>query len=195
MSIETFKFNKVSFAIIGLVFLGLVGLNIFLINQNKTLKSEGKNREIVLKEGKSLIPLQGLDINNEKQKIEWGTENQKTLIMIFSPQCGYCHENMPMWKEIAGKINKTDFRTVAVSSFPNGAKEFIEEYEFSNIPIVIEPEPASKVEYVMYLTPQTVLVNQAGQVEKVWIGPIKDNNKSEIEKYLNIKLETELASN
>ncbi len=175
----------------------LLLLNIFLFVQNRNLKvnSDGRNREIVLKEGKALLPLVGIDADEIKQTLDWGKDGRKTVVMIFSPQCGYCRENMPIWNEIISKADKSLFRIVAASSIAEGAKEFVEAYEFKGIPILIEPEPRSKVEYVMYLTPQTILVDQTGKIERVWIGPVQNEKKSEIETSLNIKLLNDLTSN
>lgn len=192
---KIYSFSRTNAILAVLLMVGLSSLNILLFVQNRNLKvtSDCRNREIVLKEGKSLIPLSGIDIDEMKQSFEWGTEGRKTLVMIFSPQCGYCRENMPIWNEIISKADKSAFRIVAASSISAGAKEFVEEYEFNDIPILIETEPESKIEYVMYLTPQTILLNQSGEIEKVWIGLIQNEKTSEVESHLNVKLSSDMT--
>lgn len=192
-----YKISKTTVFTVGIVIVALFVLNILLIIQNRNLRNNSSttSREIVLQEGKIVKPISGVDIEGKKQSFEWGTDERKTLMMIFSPRCGYCHENMPMWNEIIDKADKSSFRIVAASSVPDGTKEFAEEYQMKNIPIIAETNPGIKVDYVMYLTPQTVLLKPNGEVEKVWIGPIQDGIKTEIESYLNIKLTKELAIN
>jgi hypothetical protein len=192
-----YKFNKLTVFIIALLIGTLVVLNVLLIVQNKNLKDTSKSmdREIVLQEGKMVKPLSGRDAEGKTHVFEWGADERKTLMMIFSPRCGYCLENMPMWDEIIKKADNSAFRIVAASSVADGTAEFIKDYQIKNIPLVVETEPSSKVDYVMYLTPQTVLLKPNGEVEKVWIGPIQNEIKNEVENYLNIELSTEIASN
>lgn len=189
MTDNTYKFSKTSIVIYLLVLAGLVIMNLFLVIQNRNLKTESKAQKWVLQEGQSVKSLSGIDINNEKQNLEWGQDNRKTLLFIFSPKCSFCVENMPTVKSILAKTDKASFRIVFVSLMNEGTMEFAEKYDIRNIPLFTEVDPVSKIEYEMKLTPQTILIDPNGKVEKVWIGlMLKSENKSEIEKSLNISL-------
>lgn len=186
---SVYKINKWTIWIAVVLIIGLLIFNILLLIQNRNLKTSTQRRsENLLTPGKVLPPLSGITISGSKEKIEWNKDNRKTLILIFSPRCGYCHENMPNWKSILQTIDRTKFRPVLVSIIPEEAKEYLEKYSLADMPNFIEPEPQAKVEYAMHLVPQTLLVDPNGKLEKIWIGLIQDEQKGEIENYLGVRL-------
>jgi peroxiredoxin len=189
MADSTYKFNKTSIIIYLLALVGLVIMNLFLVIQNRNLKTESVAQKWVLQKGQSVRPLSGIDINNEKRNLEWSRDNRKTLLFIFSPKCSFCVENMPTVKSLLAKIDSASYRIVFVSTMNEGTKDFVEQYGIQNFQIITEVDPASKIEYEMKLTPQTILIDPNGKVEQVWIGLMQESeNKSEIEKSLNISL-------
>jgi peroxiredoxin len=170
----------------------LVALNVGLVVQNRTLKAAaaggGGSRAIVLPPGKSVPALAGLDSEGRQLVFDYGSDPRKTLLLVFSPRCPYCTKNMPNWNALTLGLDEKEFRVVAVSTVPDGVKEYAEKHGLNNIPVITTPDPKDKVAYEMNVTPQTVLIGPDGTVEKVWTGLIQGAERDDIQKYLGVSL-------
>lgn len=184
----TFEFSRMTVLISVFLLLGLLASNAALIVQNRNLNLSVQRGEVAITEGQFMPAIAGIDVNGHEQIFDWGKDTRKTLLMIFSPRCGYCRENMPNWMAILQGIDKSAYRVVVVSSISDGAKEYIEKYQIKDVPIIIEPEPKVLIDYRMYVTPQTVLLNSDGKIEKNWIGKITDEQKAYVNQSLNVNL-------
>lgn len=177
-----------------LVLLGavLVSLNVGLVVQNRRLKAAAGNaggaRAIVLPPGKSVPALSGLDSEGRQLVFDYGNDPRKTLLLVFSPRCPYCTKNMPNWNALTLGLNDKEFRVVAVSTIPDGVKEYAERHGLRNVPVITTPDPKDKVAYEMNVTPQTVLIGADGTVEKVWTGLIQGAERDDVEKQFGISL-------
>ncbi len=170
--------------IAGFFIVGLLVSNVALLVQNRDLKLKAIGENLVPTVGRTMPPISGIDINDEKLDFRWNSDESKTLLLIFSPRCGFCHENMPSWNSIIEKIDKENFRILAVSSVQEGTKEFVEKYNLKGFPVISEPDARILVDYGMQVTPQTVLLDGNGRVEKIWLGAIQNDQKPEIEEVL-----------
>jgi len=170
----------------------LVALNVGLVVQNRTLKAAAGNggggRAIVLPPGKSVPALSGLDSEGRQLVFDYGSDQRKTLLFVFSPRCPYCTKNMPNWNALTLGLDEKEFRVVAVSTVPEGVKEYVEKNGFKNVPVITTPDPKDKVAYEMNVTPQTVLIGADGTVEKVWTGLIQGAEREDIEKLFGVSL-------
>jgi peroxiredoxin len=182
--------KKLSFFV--LLGVAMAALNVALIVQNRALKAAAStpisNRSIVLKPGKLLPALTGMDTEGRELKFEYGTDPRKTVLMVFSPRCPYCTENMPNWKAIARGIDAKSFRVVAVSTSSEGVKDYVAKHDLTNVSVIADIEPKNRVDYEMTLTPQTVLIAPDGTAEKVWTGRIGEAERGEIEQRLGVEL-------
>lgn len=169
----------------------LVVINAALIVQNRKLKSGGGiNRSIILNEGTVVPSLSGIDLNGNKLTFDYGSDHRGALVLVFSPRCRFCTENMPVWQAIAQGLDRKSYRIVAVSILTEGVKEYISQHELSDVPVIAEVDPKSRVSYEMTVTPQTILIDYDGKVERVWTGFIQADERNEIERTLNLKLPT-----
>ena len=178
--------------------IGLVGLltislllllNVVLLIQNRALKSaERKAVGVSLSEGRSMPAIAGFDLAGRERVFEWNTDTRKTLLFCFSPRCGYCKANMPNWLAIIKTIDRSAFRVVMVSSISEGAKEYLDQYNIRDIPVLIEPSPTVLVDYAMHVTPQTVLLDPGGRIENAWPGVFTQQQKPLIEQALRLEL-------
>src|SRR5215213_1144478 len=170
----------------------LVALNVGLVVQNRTLKAAAGNggggRALVLPPGKSVPALSGLDSEGRQLVFDYGSDQRKTLLFVFSPRCPYCTKNMPNWNALTLGLDEKEFRVVAVSTVPEGVKEYVEKNGFKNVPVITTPDPKDKVAYEMNVTPQTVLIGADGTVEKVWTGLIQGAEREDIEKLFGVSL-------
>lgn len=170
-----------------LLVIALVVMNAVLVLQNRDLKSlEG--RSLVLRPGKVVPALSGIDMNGQKVTFGYEQEQRKTVLLVFSPRCTYCTENMPNWRAITQNLDAKSFRVVAVASVSEGAREYAAAHGLTNVPVIAEPDPKNRVDYEMNMTPQTILIDAKGKVEKVWTGLIQEGDRGEIEQALRLKL-------
>ena len=56
--------------------------------------------------------------------------------------------------------------------------------QFKDLPVVTQIDPKDVVDYRLHLTPQTILVDETGKVEKVWSGVLTDANVAEIKRMI-----------
>ena len=188
-TLSTFEFSRTTVLVSVFLLLGLLASNTALVVQNRNLKASMQKAEAALAEGQSMPVITGIDLEGQEQIFDWGKDNRKTLLMNFSPRCGYCRANMPNWTAILQGIDKSAYRVVMVSSIPDGAKEYVEKYKIKDVPIIVEPEPKVLINYLMHITPQTILLNSDGKIENVWVGKFVNEQKPSIEKALNVSLQ------
>jgi peroxiredoxin len=173
-----------------LVILTLLVLNASLIIQNRTLRSleTANKRSVVLKEGSIVPALSGLDLNGNKISLNYGDDPRKAVMLVFSPRCGYCTQNMPNWQSIAQSLDPKLYRIVAVSTTAEGVKEYVAKNSFPNVPLIADVEPRGRVSYEMNVTPQTILIDSQGRVEKIWVGLLQPDDQTEVKQFLGLKL-------
>jgi peroxiredoxin len=165
----------------------LVAVNMLLVQQNKTLKSQfgGGDRSLELKIGKELPPMEGLGIDGEKAKFDYGRDARKTLLLVFSPGCYACEQNMDNWRGMISGLDEDSYRVIAVSLKPDGVKEYISKQDLPDIPVIAEVDPKVRVAYGLVVTPQTVLIGADGKAEKAWTGLLHEEEMEEIGQILN----------
>jgi peroxiredoxin len=182
--------DKLSFFVITFG-VALLVMNILLVQQNKQLDARANQPEkpMQLQPGKDLTPLEGVDINGNSLTIGYREDERKTLLLVFSPHCNACKDNMPNWEAIIKGIDRSAYRVVAASVKNEEVREYVSKYDFSDVPVIADVDPRSRVDYVMAVSPQTILINADGKAEKVWLGKFKDKDKEEISRTLDIQFQ------
>jgi hypothetical protein len=51
------------------------------------------------------------------------------------------------------------------------------QHELTDVPVIAEVDPKNRVSYEMTVTPQTILIDSDGKVEKVWTGFIQGDER------------------
>lgn len=167
----------------------LLILNASLIIQNRRLRGQESGlRSTVLKPGSVVPSLAGMDLDGKAFTLDYGKDPRKAVMLIFSPRCGVCTKNMANWKAIAEGLDRNSYRLVAVSIVSEGVKEYVSQQKLTNVPIIAEVDPKSRVSYEMNVTPETLLIDPKGKVEKVWIGLLLPQEQTEVENALSLKL-------
>jgi peroxiredoxin len=168
----------------------LLFVNVLLVQQNKKLKvlASRPDRTLEVKPGTALPPLQGFDSNGARQSIDYGQDSRKTVLLVFSPVCHACEENMPNWEAIINGLDQRSFRLAAVSLQSEGFKEYASRHGINQVPVLTKIDPKYRVTYNLALTPQTILIAADGKVEKVWTGVLRGEAKHEVELELNVRL-------
>jgi hypothetical protein len=168
----------------------LMLVNVMLVEQNKKLKvlASRPDRALEVKPGTALPPLEGLDISGATNSVRYGQDLRKTVLLILSPRCQVCDGNMPNWKAIINGLDRRSFRLAAVSLQSEGFRAYLSRHGVDNIPTLTKLDPKQMVAYNLALTPQTILIDSDGKVEKVWTGLLRGKDKQDVELALNVRL-------
>jgi peroxiredoxin len=168
----------------------LLFVNVLLVQQNKKLKVlAGKpDRALEVSPGTELPPLEGLDSNGNRHSVNYGQDSRKTVLLVLSPRCNACEENMPNWKEIINRLDRQSFRAVAISLQSEVSKEYAIQRGIDQIPVLTNVDPKYRVAYNLALTPQMILIGADGKVEKVWTGVLREEEKQTVELALSVRL-------
>jgi peroxiredoxin len=183
-----YRIGKKAAILFVLLVSALLVLNASLIIQNRSLRASVATRSNVLHPGDSVPSLSGTDLDGKDFTLSYSNDPRKVVLLVFSPRCGFCTRNMPNWKALLQSLDRKSYRIVAVSIISEGVKEYVSQQKLTDIPIIAEVDPKSRVSYEMNETPQTILIDSDGKVEKLWIGLFSPDERSEIEQSFSLKL-------
>lgn len=171
-------YNSFSFAALSIA---LLAINLLLAQQNKQLKFYAGERDhsFGLNAGKQLPPIEGFDVAGNKLSLSYRGDGRKTLLLVFSPGCRYCHENMPNWQRVVNQLNTKEYRVIAISLKSEGAKEYMTNYNLTDVPLITELSPKVRTAYGLSVTPLSVLIDADGKAEKVWAGLLQERELDE----------------
>lgn len=182
MSFMSAKYEITRPQLLAIIFfcLILISLNLFLLKQNRGLKQLARsNSESSITVGTKLLPLSGVDNSGEKVEVNSNIK-QKTLLLVFSAACHFCAKNSPNWKEILTKVSSEKIKVVGVAFGENG-EAFLKKYELENKFSTINLLPGKVAETPPFdITPQTILLDSDGKVEKVWSGVLDKKSFNEV---------------
>lgn len=185
-STHTERQNKsgLVFAILGI---SLLTVNMLLLQENKQLKAMAAkaNPSLEVQLGTMLPPLQGVDVNGSRLVFPHGQDSRKTLLLVFSPTCSLCSDNMANWQSLIKEVDQDSFRLVGVSLKSEGTAEYITVHNLLSLPVIADVDPQSKEAYNLRLTPQAILIDSEGRAERVWSGLLQEKEKMEIKEVLN----------
>jgi peroxiredoxin len=183
-----YKISKKAAILFVLLVTALIALNASLIIQNRSLRASAGTRSPVLHPGTIVPSLSGKDLDGKDFTLSYSNDPRKVVLLVFSTRCGFCNRNMPNWKAMVQSIDRNSYRIVAVSIISDGVKEYVSQQKLTDIPIIAEVDPKNRVSYEMNVTPQTMLINSDGKVEKLWIGLFGPDDRSEVERSFSLKL-------
>ncbi|HEY6252813.1 MAG TPA: redoxin domain-containing protein [Candidatus Angelobacter sp.] len=150
----------------------LLGINIALLRQNRQLKEQVSLPPPALEvpAGMSVPDLKGFDLSGKPIELAYGKDPRKVLVLVFSPTCGFCTQNWPRWWDLMSALNRDAVRPVAVDVTSSTTAVFVAEHRLDNIAVMNQVDPTDRIHYRFQLTPQTILIDPTGKVEKVWSG-------------------------
>jgi len=182
--------NKKVAALLMIVGVVLLLVNVLLAQQNKKLRflASRPDRSLEVRAGTVLPSLEGVDDDGNRQSINYGQDARKTVLLIFSPNCRACGDNLPNWEAIINGIDRRSFRLFAISLQSQGFKEYESRHRINGIVILTEIDAKYRVAYNLVLTPQIILIGSDGKVERVWTGVLQQEDKRDVERALNVQL-------
>lgn len=180
---------KVVFCIFALVCLALGIANMYLLKENGELKALAKARiqSNQLLPGMSVPALAGFDVEGKRISIDYGHDNRPTLLLVFSPTCGACDLNWPTWKHILAATDQRSFRIALVDSSSFLAPAYVRSHGLTGLRVFGQVDPDVWLAYKLGLTPQTILIDPYGRVERLWIGVIQGVRLTDLENALDLR--------
>lgn len=163
----------------------LLAANIALIHQNSQLKARLALPPLAMEAatGAKMPDLRGFDLEGKPVEVLYGQDSRKVLVLVFSPVCAFCEKNWPMWNQVISSLDRSAVRPVAVDVTSTSSASFVSQH-LPGLPVFLKVEPQATVNYRFQLTPQTILLDSAGKVEKVWSGVLSDSSVSELKQRL-----------
>jgi peroxiredoxin len=160
-----------------------IGLNIFLLKQNFDLKKAYLTTDAIPSEIQ-LLPLNVKNSDNDVFQLLAETDtNSKTILFVFSSMCKFCHKNIDSWKkilEVKQKENLSHTKVVGIS-FDQDTTEFVKQHDLENQFLVVNLlENKIENENIFSSTPQTLILNSEGKIEKAWNGLLTKDEVLEI---------------
>lgn len=118
--------------------------------------------------------------------VDWRTADN-TLVLVLQKGCRFCDESAAFYQRLAkGLEGRSDVRMLAV--LPQGeseAREYLSKLGVS-LKNVVQAPPAS---FGIRGTPTVMLVNQAGQIEGIWMGKLSGEQEARIAEQLRLPQE------
>lgn len=176
---------KWNYAISGCCVL-LLALNIALIQQNRELKARLAVPPPLLQvpAGTQMPDLQGFDPDGKPVELHYGKDQRQVLVFVFSPTCPFCEQNWPKWEQVIASLDPSRVRPAGVDVSSTATDNFISRHRMAAMPVFVKVDPAVRMSYRFQLTPQTILLDSAGKVEKVWTGVLNDSSMAELKQHL-----------
>lgn len=166
---------------VGLVVLcGLMtSANMFLLHQNKVLRSQSSKTSLRVPEGTVVSTLAGLDFDNKP--VNFSTADRRaTVVLVYSPTCHYCEMNWANWRNLIANVNSSRVRFIAADVTSNAHADFLGEKGVKGIDSIHRVDPGELVSMELDLTPQTILIGADSRVKHVWSGVLSPKDLSDL---------------
>ena len=184
--------GKKSWITIGLI-LPLCLVNLLLIKQNldlrKQLAAGARTLDLttnVLKPGDVVPPVTTTDLDGRSYQLAYNKDGRYRLLLFFSPNCPYCQQQSPLWRDLLDNIDSNRFTVVGVVSDKEN-KQFVSShadgagYFKTKTPLpVVFFDDESLGTYKLTATPTTVLIDEDGKVEHAWVGKWDQSRATEV---------------
>jgi len=163
--------------------------NVALIRQNRELKNQMSLPQAALEAapGTQVPDLKGYDVDKKALALAYGQDPRKVLVLVFSPTCHFCDENWPRWRQLVPELDPDAVRPIEVDVTSTTTADFASQHQLGDVPVIVQVDPAARIGYRFQLTPQTILVDRHGKVEKVWSGVLNDSAMAEIKQRAGVK--------
>ena len=166
------------------LFISSIFLFIFIVfflglnKENLYTPKEVKNKNLVIFDSNELYS------NKEFNSKEIIDNNKFTLINIWSSWCVPCRSEHSILKNLS-KNSDLYILGLNYKDKKNNSIKFLEELGNPFSKILIDPDGTISISLGAYGVPETFLVNNKSEIIKKYIGPLTNENISEIKKIIN----------
>lgn len=164
-----------------ILILGLV--NVLLIRQNLDLRRQlaagGRTLDLttnVLRTGDVVTPVTATDLDGRPYQLDYKKDGRHRLLLFFSPNCPYCEQQSPLWRDLLDNVDKDRFTIVGIVSDREDRRTVAAHAERAGyfktktrLPVVFFDND-SLGNYKLTATPTTLLIDEDGKVEHAWVG-------------------------
>jgi peroxiredoxin len=164
----------------------LLAANIALVRQNRQLKAQLSLPPPTMEAaaGAQMPDLRGFGPDGKPVEVLYGQDQRKVLVLVFSPTCAFCEQNWPKWEKMIVSLDRSAVRPVGVDVTSTSTAPFLSQHQLTSLPVILKVDPQAAVNYRFQLTPQTILLDHAGKVEKVWTGVLNDSAVADLKQRL-----------
>jgi peroxiredoxin len=184
--------SQKSWLTIGLIAI-LCVVNLLLIKQNLDLRKQlavgGRTIDLttnLLQPGDVVTSVTATDLDGRPYQLEYKKDGRQRLLLFFSPNCPYCQQQSPLWRDLLNKVDSNRFTVIGVvsdredkrlvSAHADGAGYFKTK---TPLPLVFF-DSESLGSYKLTATPTTLLINEDGRVEHAWVGKWDETKTMEV---------------
>jgi peroxiredoxin len=177
---------------IGLIVM-LCLVNLLLIKQNLDLRRQlaagARTLDLttnVLQPGDIVSSVKATDLYGRPYNLQYNNDGRHRLLLYFSPNCPYCQQQSPLWRDLLNHVDGSRFTVVgvvsdredkeSVSAHVNGAGYFNTK---TPLPVIVF-DNESLGTYKLTATPTTLLIDDDGRVEYAWVGKWDDGRVREV---------------
>ncbi len=166
------------------LFISSIFLFIFIVfflglnKENLYTPKEVKNKNLVIFDSNELYS------NKEFNSKEIIDNNKFTLVNIWSSWCVPCRSEHSILKNLS-KNSDLYILGLNYKDKKNNSIKFLEELGNPFSKILIDPDGTISISLGAYGVPETFLVNNKSEIIKKYIGPLTNENISEIKKIIN----------
>lgn len=172
-----------------LAFIGIISINVALVLQNRTLKGEISAPPPWLPQvGTKIDQLAGVGLDGRRLELPFGTQQQRTLLFVFSTRCAVCNLNWPQWQSIAHSLQREPLRLVFANIESPIDGGYAKLYGIDRDTVFAQLDPAYQAALNLRLTPLTILLAPCGEVVHVWPGPLSNDETNDLLRGLKQKM-------
>jgi hypothetical protein len=153
----------------------LMVIVLLLVRQNRSLRqqlSAGPSLEVgreVRGDSERFFTSLGLVGDEGPFQIDYSRDGRQTLLLVFSKSCGACEDILPLWTELVAPISQADMRVYGVRIDQTGADQ--DWGPAASLPFdVYRVDRSVTREIGDIVLPSTVLLDDEGNIERVWYG-------------------------
>jgi peroxiredoxin len=174
--------------ILALLIAGILSQNIILHLKNRSLQRDilqAAMREI--KPGEVFSGLAGIDLRERYVNVDFGASEKGVVLISLSAKCPGCLANVDKWIKLAKSLKLSEWQVIWLSRDPiHIAKEFCAEAGIRG-QVLCELSHRNYTMTGLGMVPRTMIVNPAGEVERVWVGKLDDKAWSDVFGHLNLE--------
>jgi hypothetical protein len=154
--------------------------NGLLIRQNTFLRNEIRSYDTLLYTpiGAVMPSLSGWDTSGTEITLPY-TGAAKTLMLVFSPTCGYCKKSWAAWAALIRRFPEE--RVVFVNIGGSLSGDFFKQFPTYAKTLLVKTAPESILRYRLRETPITIALDAHGRVLGAWGGEVGTSREKEIE--------------
>jgi peroxiredoxin len=175
-----------------LLIVGLCAGQLLLIQQNRELKAElaRMDKERFMQLGAEVPRLGSRTLHGEEKSVDF-SRSEKTVLLVFQPQCPACEQVVPFWRRIQTASETRQYQVFGISLGEITSSAAFLSSNGLRLDTFVDIDATTKALYKLELTPLTIVIDKTGKVEKIWPGAFNRETKPDVESYFGISVADE----